>query len=701
MRKRNSSTINVSKFIIFVLIISFFAISIKVAFVALAETTDGLNLTDFVQNRNTQRDILKAKRGSILSSDGELLAHSINSYTVIAILKPYGKENEENLNYVTDKEMTATKLSEVLGMPYDNIMALLNRDVSQVELGPYGRGITELTKKQIEALELPGIDFIETSKRFYDMGTFASYIVGYAQNDDDGNIVGKMGIEAYYDDILQGENGYTEYQKDAQGYTIPFTDPITVPEKNGSDVYLTIDSKIQLYVENAVKDITQYGNLDWMIFSVIDAKTGAVVATSSNPTFNPNKLIISNYLNPLTSYVYEPGSTMKIFSFLAAMEDGIYNGDELYQSGTIQVDDAVIKDFNGRGWGTISYNTGFAYSSNTAATNLALRLGREKLYKFYDSLGFGSKTGITLPSEYSGDIDFTYRTELATASFGQGITTTPIQNLQALTILTNDGVMIQPYIVEKIVNSDTGEVSYQHERTELGQKISAESAKQMLSLMYDVVQSNMTDAKYFQTDSVTVVGKTGTAQYAGADGMYVVGTTNYIRSFAGVFPYEDPQYIIYISVKDFDGNFKDLAGTVTKVIDEIATYKNLSSLIGNMDKNKIITLDNYVNKEVLLVEDKLKTTNLNIIKLGNGKYVMNQYPIKGTTVVANNKLFLLTAGGEVTMPDITGWSMSEVKILCNLLNIKCSFTGNGYVKEFSIPVDTPITKDLKLEVTLK
>lgn len=701
MKKRKSNTINVNKVIFVVLIISFFAISIKVSFVALAEKTDGLNLSEFVQNRNTQRDILKAKRGSILSSDGELLAHSINSYTVIAILKPYGKETSENANYVVDKNMTAEKLSAVLGMPYDDIMTLLNRDVSQVELGPYGRGITELTKKQIEALGLPGIDFIETSKRFYDMGTFASYIIGYAQNDDNNNIVGKMGVEAYYDDVLQGEDGYTEYQKDAQGYTIPFTDPITVKEKNGSDIYLTIDSKIQLYVENAVKDIAQYGNLDWMTFSVMDAKTGAIVATSSNPTFNPNKLVISNYLNPLTSYVYEPGSTMKIFSFLAAMEDGIYDGSELYQSGTIQVDDATIKDFNGRGWGQISFDTGFAYSSNTAATNLALRLGREKLYTFYDSLGFGQKTGITLPSEYSGNIDFTYKTELATASFGQGVTTTPIQNLQALTILTNDGVMIQPYIVDKIVNSDTGEVEYQHERTELGQKISSNNADKMLALMYDVVQSNMTDAKYFQTDSVTVVGKTGTAQYAGEDGKYVIGKNSYIRSFAGVFPYENPQYIIYISVKAFDGNFKDFAGTITKVIDEIATYKNLSSLIGNMDKNKIITLDNYINNDVTTVEEKLKGKDLTIVKLGNGKYVMKQYPEKGSVVVAGNKLFLVTANSDYVMPDITNWSMSEVKVLCKLLNIKCSFTGNGHVETFSIPVNTPITNDLILEVTLK
>ena len=701
MKKRKSTTINVNKIIFVVLILSFFAISIKVAMVAFAEKTDGINLTEFVNNRNTQKDVLKATRGSILSVDGEILAHSINAYTVIAYLSPSRTNNMESPNHVVDKEMTAEKLSVVLNMPKEHILSLLNKDLYQVELGPNGRGITELTKKQIEALELPGIDFISSSKRFYDMGTFASYVIGYAQNDDNNNIVGKMGVEAYYDKELTGTDGYTMYQKDAYGYTIPFSEPITVKEENGSDIYLTIDSKMQLFVENAIKEITESGNLEFVTFSIMDAKTGAIVATSSNPTFNPNELVISNYLNPLTSYVYEPGSTMKIFSFLAAMEDGIYNGSELYQSGTIQVNDATIKDHNGRGWGQITFDKGFAYSSNTAATLLALQLGREKLYKFYDNLGFGKNTGITLPHEYAGDIDFTYKTELATASFGQGITTTPIQNLQALSILTNQGVELQPYIVEKIVNSDTGEVKYQHERTELGQKVSKESVDKMLALMYDVVYCGMTDAKYYKTDSVTVIGKTGTAQYAGADGVYMSGKYDYIRSFAGIFPYEDPQYVLYISIKGYDGVYKNFAQAVTKVIDEIATYKNLSSLIENMDKNKIITLDNYINYDISVVEDKLKNTKLNVVKLGNGKYVIKQYPEKGKVLLAGNKLFLVTSNSDYVMPDITGWSMSEVITLCKIVNIKYSFVGNGVVSLYSIPAGTPITSGMSLEVTLK
>ena len=182
------------------------------------------------------------------------------------------------------------------------------------------------------------------------------------------------------------------------------------------------------------------------------------------PTLDPNIRNITNYMDPLISYTYEPGSTMKIYTYMATMENSEYVGSKTYKSGTKKVDDATIKDFNGKGWGVITYDTGFANSSNVAATTLALSVGREKLYNYYSSLGFGKKTGITLPNEGRGDIDFTYKTEVATASFGQGITTTPIQNLQALTILTNDGVEIQPYIIEKIVDSNTGKIIKQNKQ---------------------------------------------------------------------------------------------------------------------------------------------------------------------------------------------------------------------------------------------
>lgn len=699
--KRKNKTVNISILIFIVLVVSFFCAAIKLLLVALSKTTDGINLVELKNSRNTVTDTLIAKRGSILSTDGEILSQNINSYTVIAYLSPSRTDDEKNPKHVVDKEMTAEKLASVLGADKDYLLKLLNQNLYQVELGPKARGITEIVKNKIEALDLPGIDFIETSKRYYTMGNFASYILGYADTNEDGQVVGKMGVEAYFDDELQGKNGKTTYEKDAYGYRIPTSQPLTEKSEDGKDIYLTIDSKIQMFVENGIQEITsdEDSSLEWLTFNVMDAKTGAIVASSSSPSFNPNKRDISVYLNPLTSYTYEPGSTMKIFSFLAAMENGVYNGDDTYQSGTIKIDDATIKDFNGHGWGVITYDSGFAYSSNVAATNLAMKIGRDKLYNFYADLGFGKKTGIELPSEQSGNIDFTYRTEVATASFGQGITTTPVQNLQALSVLTNDGVELQPYIVEKMVNSD-GEVTYQHQRKELGQKASKDSVEKMKSLMYDVVYSGKTDAKYYQADNVTLIGKTGTAQYAGSNGQYVSGTYDYVRSFAGIFPYDNPQYIVYVSVKKYTGSYRNFAKMVTKVVEEIAKYKNITDLVESVDTTKILTMDNFLSTESITAEEKLKAQNLNVIKLGNGKYVINQYPEKGKTILAGNTIFLVTNDTTFTMPNIVGWNSTYVVTLCKLLNIRYNITGYGVVTSQSIAEGTVLTDDLKLEVTL-
>ncbi len=703
--KRKNNTINVSILMFGVLVLSFFAIVIKLSLVALQTETDGINLTEFTKNRNTTKEILKAKRGTIYSSNNEILAHSVNSYTLIAYLSESRTKDPDNPHHVVDKEGTATALAEVLGADREYILDRLVTGAAQkkyqVQFGIYSLNLTTITKNQIEALGLPGIDFIEGTKRFYPNSSLAPYIIGYARSINDGPIAGEMGIEAYYDKKLQGKDGYTEYERDASGYRMPNSVAVTEPAEPGQDIYLTLDTQIQLFVENGINELTKDYDMDWLTISIMDAKTGAILASGSTPSFNLNELNITSYLNPLTSYQYEPGSTMKIFSFLAAMENGKYDGTKKYQSGTIPVDDAIIKDFNGKGWGVITFDKGFANSSNVAATTLALDVGREKLYNYYASLGFGKKTGITLPGELSGDIDFTYKTEIATASFGQGITTTPIQNLQALSIFANKGIQVQPYIVEKIVNSETGEVTYQHERTELGRKASEENTQKMLSLMYDVVFKGPTDGQFFRSKEVTIVGKTGTAQIADSNGKYLNGYYDYIKSFAGVFPYEDPQYVVYVSVKKLKGNFRAVANMTTKIVEEIAKYKNIGATIEELDKSKIITMDSFLSTQTTNTEEKLKKLGLTVIKLGNGKYVINQYPEKGTKVLIGNKVILLTNDSEYQLPDLKGWSSSEVITLCKLLNIEYTITGKGIVTNTSIEPGTVITNNTKIEITLE
>ena len=699
MRKKNN-TITISHLILVVLILSFCAIIYKLSYVSLANEIDGINLTKFVEARNTETDVLPATRGCIYSGDNELLAKNINSYNVIAFLDPKRTENSKNPRHVIDVSYTATVLSPILNMEIETLTRLMSQKKYQVELGPGGRGISEMTKKEIEKLNLPGIGFTSSSKRYYQLGSLAPYIIGYASTDDDGTISGKMGIESYFDKELEGQDGYTIYQKDLYGYTMPNTTTVTVPAQPGKDVYLTIDSKIQMFLENGIKEISEANDMTWLTFSVMDAKTGAIVASASNPTFNLNERVITNYLNPLTSYAYEPGSTMKIFSFLAAMENGSYNGSDTYLSGKIEVEDAIIQDFNGGvGWGTITYDEGFAYSSNVAATRLALKIGRDKLHDFYDNLGFGSKTNITLPGEVKGSANFIYRTELATAAFGQGITTTPIQNLQALSILTNNGMEIQPYIVEKIVDSNTGEVTYQHQRKELGQKITKENAEKMRALMYDVVYSGKTDARYYKSDTITMIGKTGTAQITGASGGYLTGKTDYVRSFAGIFPYDNPQYIIYVSVKQYSGIYKDFASMVTNVVEEIAKYKNITDNTTKIDNSKIIKMENYISKNTQESIEQLQSQGMNVVTIGNGKYIINQYPKKDKKIPAGSKAILIT-NGELTMPNVIGFSSNEVVTICKLLNLNYNINGVGNVVSTSIPEGTPITKDMTIAINL-
>lgn len=674
MKKR--VTIKISKFIILVVAFLFVAIICKLSYVVLSDKVDGINLKDKSASISTVKKTLYADRGNIYDINGEELASTVNSYTVIAYLN-------SNKTNVSDKEKTAKELSPILNMTEEKLIELLNKKLYQVELRPGGYGITEVVKARIEKLELPGIDFIKNSKkRYYNKSTFASYIIGYAKVLDDGKISGELGIEGYYDDILSGTNGYTKYLKyTSSNYKIPNTNEDTKKAKDGSDIYLTIDSSIQLIAEKAVSSMKEKFNTDWAVFTVMDAKTGAIVASATNPNFNPNDTnTIKEYMNPLLSYQYEPGSVMKVFSFASSMEEGKYDGEEIFKSGSYTLDDGtVIRDSERKGWGTISFDEGFARSSNVAATTLALRLGVDKLSEYYNNLGFGKKTGIELSNEAIGDIEMVYQSELATASFGQGVSVTAIQMLQALSAMTNDGTVIKPYIVDKVVDQN-GNITYQGERQVVKKVYSTNTVNKMHEIMKKVIDIN----KYWQVNNVSIMGKTGTAQIASPKGGYLTGTYDYIKSFAGIFPADDPKYIVYVAGKKPETNIGSWAKVITTAIEEIASYAKLTESKSDADPSKIITLDNYISKYLDTTLEKLKNKKIDVIILGNGKYIINQYPLKNKTLLSGEKLFLLTNDKEIKMENLKGWSLSEVKTYCNLIGLKLEYNGYGYVINQSI-----------------
>lgn len=707
MRKRKKgNNIKYSRVIVFISLLLFCAIIGRVIQLGMSKKIDGIDLKQLATKRVTKTDIILAKRGNIYSSNGDILAQNVSSYKLIAYLDSKRTTNKNRPQHVVDKELTASKLAPILGMEKDEILKYLNKKAYQTEFGTHGKDLNEITKKQIEDLNLPGLDFYETFKRYYPKGQFASYTIGYAKsssNDEDTSITGEMGIEKQYNKILKGKDGYTTYQKDLKGYKIADTPVITKDAEQGKDIYLTLDENIQFFVEQALNNSNQGYNWEWFHITLLDAKTGAVLATATSPSFDPNKRNITNYLDMLCQSAYEPGSTMKTFTYMAAMENGVYNGTETYKSGVYTTADGTeIGDWNRNGWGVISFDKGYALSSNVGVINLINRhMNSLMLRQYFKKLGFGKKTGIEIPNEVSGKLGFKYETEIYNAGFGQGITTTPIQNAKALTPLTNYGMLLEPYLVSKIVDSETGEVILENKRTELERVASTDTINKMLSLMDDTVNGIGNTGSGYRIDSHELIGKTGTAQIANEkSGGYLSGKEDIISSFAGIYPKSSPKVIIYASVKKpSGGSQKPISNAVKEIVNNLSKYYGEST-----DTNKVeiknYKVKNYINKNIDKVKLELENNKINYVTLGNGNKVMKQTPEKGETITTNDTIFLITNDNNITVPNVIGLSSKIAKNLLQDLNIKVNLDGVGYVTEQSISEGTAITPGMEIKLTL-
>ena len=695
---KKERTVKISKLFAIFTFFLFGIIIYKLSIVCLSKEVDGIDLKAFAESRNTVKEVIYANRGSIYDKNGEILAKNVNSYTVIAYLDSSRTTDPKNPEHVVDKEMTAKALSPLINMTEEKILELLNYDAYQVELGPGGRGLTELVKDQIDSLELPGIDFISSTKRYYPNGDFLSYTLGYAKTDEEENIVGELGIELFYNKLLTGSNGYKEYEQDLYGYQIAGTKPITIDAESGNDIYLTIDTNIQMFAEQAVTTL-ESGALEWATVSVTNAKTGEILGVASSPSFNPNTKEIVSYYDPFVSYTYEPGSTIKIFSFMAAIEEGIYNGAEKYMSGKIEIEDAVIKDWNNYGWGEITFDEGFYGSSNVAATLLSQKLGRQKLLDFYTKLGFGEQTGIELPNELYGSIDFKYATEIANVSFGQGMSTTAVQVVKALTSIANDGQIINPYIVDKIVNSK-GEVVYEGKTKKEADIASTQTIEKIKDLMRGVIdgRSYVSTGTQYNVEGYNVIGKTGTAQIASTSGGYLEGYNDYVRSIALLYPKEDPEVIIYVVASKLA--YPNVLTTATNdLIRDVGTYLNINSTNKVLSENNVV-LDSYLNKSVEEVVTKLQEKGLNVIKIGNGDKIIKQHPNNLSKVTKKDKIFILTNSDTYYYPNLIGYSRSDLINFANLLGLKMNFSGYGYAKEISVSPGAVIDASQVIEVNL-
>ncbi len=744
-----------------------FALLVQFAYISLSPKVYGDDLKQIAANRTTVSTDLIANRGTIYDSEENILATTVTSYTLIAYLSPSKTTNINNPHHVVNKEMTAQKLSEVLDAPYDYILERLNQNLYQVEFGIYGSKLTELKKIEIENLDLPGIDFIESTKRFYPNGQFASYIIGYAREyprinlklkedfdlkdyyssyysrykdvkltiynedivADNGatikaikvgstfyqlsvaetgaplvrgilNVIkndvstrtdivteGELGIESKFNSELRGTNGSLTYQRDPSGYRIPDTPEERVEPIDGKDVYLTINSNIQRFLETAVKEEVKDWGSEWMIMAVMDAKTGEILGSATSPSFDPNSLSSDmSYQNPLVSYGYEPGSVMKIYTYLCAADTGNYDGEKKYRSGSIKIGDTKVNDWNKNGWGDISYNLGFTYSSNVGAIHVARDyLTPSKLKACLKSYGFGAKTGIELSQELTGTVNFNENVDVdwLSVSFGQGLTTTAIQQLQALSIIANDGHIVKPHIIKKVVDRNTGEVT--ETKTEVTDRVaSSEAVATVKQLMYDNVNFKHATGRYYNIKNFHVIGKTGTAQIA-ENGKYLTGNGNYIVSFAGMFPFEDPEIIIYTAIKKPRTYLSYVTYPyVVDVLKNVAKYRNMFTDTDEDVKLQKYSLASYTSSNTISVKNELEKDGLKVILIGDGDKVIDQYPKATATVLTGDKVFLLTNGENNLMPNMKNWARSEVIKYAEMANIPLTINGYGYVVSQSI-----------------
>nr|WP_263328102.1 penicillin-binding protein [Neobacillus sp. Marseille-Q6967] len=662
------------------------------------------------QQKYSRVGTLEATRGVIYDRTGEVIAEDTTAYTLIAILDEKMTTNPKNPNHVQDPEKTAEQLAKYIDLEESEIYSILTKDQFQVEFGKAGRDISYEVKKEIEALKLPGITFRRDSKRFYPNGIFASHLVGYAErSDEDGAYVGKMGIESTLNDQLTGKNGEINYESDLWGYLLPNGEQKITPAQNGDDVYLTIDKKIQTFLEDAMNKVVEEYNPKKIIAIVADPKTGDILAMGQRPSFHPKTKegINNSWHNEAIETSFEPGSTMKIFTLAAAIEENAFNKNAVYQSGSYKVTpkDKPIHDHNYTGWGPITYLEGVQRSSNVAFAKIANeQLGFDKLREYLTKFGLDKPTDIDLPNETSGKIQYTWPIEKATTSYGQGTAITPIQQIQAATAIANDGKMMKPQVIDKVVNHDTREVIEETKPEVVSTPISAETAKEVRDILETVVTNKETGTgTRYQIDGYSVAGKTGTASMPDPNGGYLDGPGDYIFSFLGMAPKDDPELIVYVAVQQPEIDHYSMGAipvsmVFNPVMKNSLQYLNIQPT--KLEKASTTELDDYIGEPVDNVVTSLEKRGLDVVVLGNGKKVAGQQPAKNTIVLEGEKIIIQT-DSDMIAPDMNGWSLRDVMKIAKMSGLKLNSTGSGYVVKQSIKAGAILRKGDFLIVDLK
>lgn len=692
----------------------FLMIAGRYLYILVTGESNGVLLTDWASELRETAITLPSERGKIYDHNGMTLAYNRPTYRVYAIIDPDYSVSEKEPMHVTDPDKTAEQLAPLLDIDRKEIVEKLKSGQKekrfQVEFGNKGKNLPQEVMEEIVALNLPGINFTEDSIRYYPNGMFASHIIGFARNTDEDEIAGIAGMEKEKNSILSGTDGYIRYHRDKYNKKLLNANEVVKQPENGKDIFLTIDQKIQTILEDVMSQVDEQYKPKRITAVVMNAKTGEILAMSNRPSYNPNSPdAVKNWYNDVVSTPVEPGSTMKIFTWAAAIEEGVYHGKDTYHSGKYVVNQKVepINDHNnGRGWGTITYDEGFKRSSNVAASKIVWeKLGTEKFLDYIKKFDLDKETEIDLPNEVAGRVLYDWPSEKLRASFGQGSTVTPIQQLKAATAIVNGGDMLQPYVIQKVIDPDTGETMEENKPKVVGNPISKKTSQQMIELLDSVVNKEGGTGRNYQLDDYSVIGKTGTAQIPNPDGSgYLKGDENNMYAFLGMAPKDDPQIMMHVSVTQPTLKQGEVGSEPVSFIFKNVMENGLHYLDIEPDKESIIdpiesaTFPDVIDKDTSKVKETLNHAGIEATFVGKGKKVVDANLKEGSRVFPTQKVIIMT--DQPTLPDMKGWSERDVLGLANLLDIEIKVKGNGYVVNQSEKKGTKIKEKMSLEVEL-
>lgn len=630
----NKKADNKMKIFVIGVFIVFIIVILKVFYIQVFEYDKLNGLASDLWSRNLP---IEADRGKIYDRNGVVLADNITTTSLVLIP-----------NQIKDKKEVTEKLAEILNVSYDQMKEHVYKNTSIERVHPFGRRLDYKVAEKIEKLELEGVYLVRESKRSYPYGTELSHTLGFVGIDNQG----LSGIELQYDDYLTGEYGAIKYFSDAKGNKLDLAQVYEAPQ-NGVNVTLTINQKIQASVERELNNAVTKYDPETALAIAMNPNTGEILAVSSRPNFdaiNYQDYDIETLNRNLPIWAtYEPGSTFKIITLSAALNEGLVDLDKdtFYDAGSVKVANAKIKCWKAGGHGAQTFLQVVENSCNPGFVELGNRLGKEKLFDYIDKFGFGKKTGIDLNGEASGilfDLDKVGPVELATTAFGQGVSVTPIQQITAVSAAINGGTLYKPYIVKSLNDPETNSVIKENTPTKVRQVISKETSSEVRRALESVVTNGSGRSAYIE--GYRVGGKTGTAQKV-KDGAYMVG--NYILSFIGFLPADDPQVVVYVAINN-PKRVVQYGGVVAAPIAKTILTDAIDAL--GIERRNVSTEKkyNWDDKKYYTVEDVVGKTPKEAAKLlskytieysGSGNTVVSQSPEAGTRLEEQSTVRLM------------------------------------------------------------